>query len=222
MALPFREPRRRSNFLHHTLNITVEPKHLEEALSCLVESILGIRSRGKLVCEYPRGFREKPKSSNLKNCTSFNFDYYSIQSKELGQRIGRQIRRFRWLSCVFRKASVAEVLLEFLSMRNSTWVDCWLCLFHWSYLWSMANQYINSPLGGREGIEAASGTNDYNTERVFRLHSATQILEFIWCQRIFGIIQNLWYELYWYFTLSLFCWYKIPNVHYMKCNCSFM
>lgn len=113
MALPFSEPRRQSNILHHTLNIIVQQKHLEEALTCLVESILYIRSRGKLMLNLPRGFREKPKSSKLTKCENFNFDYYSVQSKELKWRIEREICRFRWLSCVFTNASTAEFYMNF-------------------------------------------------------------------------------------------------------------
>ncbi|XP_029654060.1 autophagy-related protein 101-like [Octopus sinensis] len=103
----------RNPTLNHRLEVIVQPQYFEEALSCLVESIIYVRSKGKMVRDPKLVYREDTMKTAMKYCTSFNLQYSCNESSELQSRILDQIQRIRWLCCVEGQNANCSLSMKF-------------------------------------------------------------------------------------------------------------
>lgn len=102
----------RNSTLNHRLEVTVQPKYFEEALSCLVESIIYIRSKGRFLRDEKRVYREETMKTAVKYCTSFCLQYLCNESSELEYRVLDQVKRIRWL-CLGRESTNCSLSINF-------------------------------------------------------------------------------------------------------------
>ncbi|GAB1601838.1 hypothetical protein Ahia01_000462300 [Argonauta hians] len=105
---------------NHQINLTIQPKFLKEAITCLVETIVRIRSRGKFVWSKKQEFLECPKKVTTRICQTFCLEYTCNASTELRDKLEEEIQRLYWICCINSRASVCNLVLDFYKLNTES------------------------------------------------------------------------------------------------------